>query len=346
MAQFSYLSHALCKRSNSCLYDIVCLILFFHVFSPETRSFPISLQFNHPKVWQEDFEGKLRIRFFTHHSKCSQCLRHRLIIKRLSHCPPARRAQHEALQKHLARQYRDRQVYWSSRAISRLSATTLGECQICCIVDSMDAQKHAWPRSRSMSSKEFASFNRPRLASTSLIFHGFSVTLALSPHTTSTNSSRTSELLAFGLSRLASKVDFRKVFLSVQADNCSKELKNQTNLRLMAMWVALHKLGGGELSFLSSGHSHEDIDAMFNLLRAWIESHREIWTPTAFQQCLQGFLDCKHHRVYEPLRNVILMTRFRDWPLGLGLGTVSFFQLQGLKVICLCNSVARMSVTL
>lgn len=155
----------------------------------------------------------------------------------------------------------------------------------------MDAQKHAWPRSRSMNSKEFCSFNRPRLASTSLIIHGFSVTVALSPHTTSTNSSRTAELLSFGLSRLASKVDFRKVFLSVQADNCTKELKNVTNLRMMAMWVALHKLSGGEMSFLSSGHSHEDIDAMFNLIRAWIESHREIWTPTAFQHCLQRFFD-------------------------------------------------------
>ena len=226
-------------------------------------------------------------------------------------------------------------MYWSARAVSRLSATTLGECQICCIVDSMDAQKHAWPRSRSMSSKEFCSFNRPRLASTSLIIHGFSVTVALSPHTTSTNSSRTAELLSFGLSRLASKVDFRKVFLSVQADNCTKELKNVTNLRMMAMWVALHKLSGGEMSFLSSGHSHEDIDAMFNLIRAWIESHRETWTPTAFQHCLQRFFDCPNHRIDEPLRNVILMTRFRDWTLGLGRGIDSFFSFEVLKLFCL-----------
>ena len=35
------------------------------------------------KVWQSAFEGLLRIRFYTHHSKCSQCIKHRLIIKNL-----------------------------------------------------------------------------------------------------------------------------------------------------------------------------------------------------------------------------------------------------------------------
>ena len=39
------------------------------------------------RVWGEHFSNKLRIRGSTHHSKCSVCIRHRLIIKRLGTGP-------------------------------------------------------------------------------------------------------------------------------------------------------------------------------------------------------------------------------------------------------------------
>lgn len=83
----------------------------------------------------------MRIRFSSHHARCSQCVKHRLIIKKLGHCPPALRAQQAELQKHLERQLKDRQVYWAARARSRLGATTLGGCEITIIIDSMDAPK-------------------------------------------------------------------------------------------------------------------------------------------------------------------------------------------------------------
>lgn len=276
------------------------------------------------EVWQDDFEDRLRIRFYTHHSKCSQCLRHRLIIKKLGHCAPARRAQHELLQRHLSRQYKDRQCYWASRARSRLSATTLGECEVTCILGSMDAQKHSWPRSRAMSSKEFASFCRPRLTSTSLIIHGFSVTVALSPNICSANSSRSTEILAHGFSQLSTRLDLRKVRICIQADNYTKEIKNNGTLRLIGMWTALRKIAGGELSFLSSGHSHEDIDAMFNLLRSCIESHRELWTPESFRSCIESFFEDPKNRPFEPHRKVLLMSKFRDWTLDYNLDRMIF----------------------
>ena len=151
----------------------------------------------------------------------------------------------ELLEAHLNRQYRDRQVYWAARSQSRISAAqslgTLGEFQICCILDSMDAQKHSWPRSKTMYSKEFSSFNRPRLSQTSLLVHGFGVTMALSPHTTSTNSSRSAEIVAHGLTRVARKADMRNAFISIQGDNCSKEVKNNCLLRLVAMWTCFEK---------------------------------------------------------------------------------------------------------
>ena len=164
-------------------------------------------------MWQEDFEHLLRIRFFTHHTKCSLCIKHRLIIRKLGHCPAARRAQHDLLQQHLQRQYQDRQMYYSARARSRLAATGLGACEVTCIVDSMDAAKHAWPRSVNMSSKEFSSFQRPRLTSTTLLIHGHLALVALSPHLCSSNSSRTSEILAHGMTLLHQKgLDMSAVF--------------------------------------------------------------------------------------------------------------------------------------
>ena len=174
------------------------------------------------QVWQQDFEDRLRIRFFTHHSKCSQCIKHRLIIKKLGFCPPARRVQFALLRKHLDRQHKDRQQYWACRAESRVDSTSPTVSHICGIIDSMDAAKHAWPRTKNMSAKEFSSFNRPRLTSTTLILHGHSVTLALSPSYASSNSSRTVEIVSVALTKLQRKIDLRGVTLSLQGDNCSK----------------------------------------------------------------------------------------------------------------------------
>ena len=266
-------------------------------------------------MWQSDFEHLLRIRFATHHSKCSICTKHRLIIRKCGHNPAAAQAQHHQLQLHLKRQHADRQCYWASRSRSRLGATTLGECEVTCILDSMDAQKHAWPRSRSMSCKEFSSFNRPRMTSTTLLVHGHLVLVALSPHTCTSGSSRTAEVLCHGLTRMATRVDFSQVWLNLQADNCSKEVKNNGTLRVLSLWVALHKLRGAEVSFLCSGHSHEDVDALFSLFGAHLDRHKELWTPAAFQQCLQDFFQDRQNRPYEPERSVELLTRYKDWTL-------------------------------
>ena len=129
-------------------------------------------------------------------------------------------------------------------------AAHVGDCtEITMILDSMDAQKHSWPRSRSMASKEFASFVRPRLSSTTLIMHGFAILTALSPHHISTNSSRSAEILCAGLTMLSDKVDLTSCWFNVQADNCPKEVKNNCTLRLLAFWVALHRVAGAEMNF-------------------------------------------------------------------------------------------------
>lgn len=270
------------------------------------------------QVWMRHFKDKLRIRFSSHHAKCGQCLRRRLIMRKLGHCPGALRAQRAQLDKHLARQHRDRQVYWFERARSRLCATNLGSYVMTAIIDSMDQAKHAWPRSVAMQAKCFNSWSRPRLASTTMLCHGQLALMCLSPHYVTANGSRTCEVLSAGLSMLQKKqFDTRLCWLNLQGDNCSKELKNATVLQMVSLNIALGQLKGSDVSFLASGHSHEDIDAFFSIVRGWLERQPELWTPCSFQASLKEFLKDPAHRPYEPMREVVMMSQYRDWQLGL-----------------------------
>ncbi|CAJ1423297.1 unnamed protein product [Effrenium voratum] len=77
--------------------------------------------------------------------------------------------------------------------------------------------------------------------------------------------------------------------------------------------ISLHRLQGAQLSFLSTGHSHEDIDALFSLLRNWLQRHPELWTAESFRACLEEFFENPEARPYERLRKVVLLTQYRDW---------------------------------
>ena len=100
-----------------CVRDVLQFCL--NEIGPNLNRFPGA----NAKVWMEDFRHRLRIRQQGHHARCSVCIRHRLIIRRLGR-GPARLAQLEQYKAHLGRQYRDRQVYWSHRARSRSEATS------------------------------------------------------------------------------------------------------------------------------------------------------------------------------------------------------------------------------
>ena len=200
-------------------------------------------------MWQTSFQDKLRIRFANHHSKCGQCLKHRLIIKKLGHCPAAQRLQSTMLQSHLRRQHADREIYWSARARSRIDSVQPQVFHLCGIIDSMDQQKHSWPRSRTLLAKDFVTLNRPRLSSTTFLCHGHGLYLHLSPHTVQCNGSRTCQIIMHGLSRIARSVDLRCTMVHLQGDNCSKELKNVTVLRAMSLLISERKLHGCECGF-------------------------------------------------------------------------------------------------
>lgn len=268
-------------------------------------------------MWQSDFQDKLRVRFHQHHSVCSQCCRHKLIIKKLGHCPPARRMQQQLLMDHRHRQHKDRQCYWELRSRSRMASKAVSPDVVCMILDSMGAAKHAWPRATAMLSKELVNFNRPRLTSTTLLVHGHMCLTCLSPHWVSTTSSRSTEIISHALTRLSKERELRDSTIHIQADNCTKEAKNNCLLRALAMWTAKRQVKASQLSFLSSGHSHEDIDAHFALTRSHLEKHQELWTPADFRDSLQSWFDDDlTRRPHEPYRKVFLLSQFRDWTLA------------------------------
>lgn len=263
-----------------------------------------------------DFQNKLRVRHSGHHAKCSVCVRHRLIIRRLGR-GPARVSQMRQYKAHLARQYKDRQVYWSHRARSRTEATSGAPIShLSLICDGMDQAKHCYPKGEFLNAKEFSGWVRPRLQSTTIIAHGHAILVGLSPQNTSPCGSKTMELIAYMMTKQLDYIHWSNVFLHLEAGNCAKELKHQTGLRMLSTMVALHRLRGCEFNYLSSGHSHEDIDSHFSLASSYLDRYPEMQSISDFQKCLQQMLDNKSVRVHEPRREVVVFDSFHDWTFG------------------------------
>ena len=272
----------------------------------------------------KDFSQRLRIRAQSHHAKCSVCIRHRLIVRQLPR-GMARTCQLELYKQHLKKQYQDRQCYWAHRAQSRTEAASNTPVKmVSLIIDGMDAAKHAYPRGEALQSKEFNSWSRPRMQNTTVIAHGHAVLIGLSPQNVPASGSRSMELVAHMMSLLAQpkpsrppsyQIHWPSTWLHLEADNCSKELKHQTCLRMLSVKIATHALMGAEISYLRTGHSHEDIDCFFSLKSSWLERFPTLETITDFQSCFQEFLANKAVRVNEPHREVVVFDAFHDWIL-------------------------------
>ena len=149
-------------------------------------------------VWKTHFPTLL-FRGKRQHAMCATCVRHKLLLSCMPHAA-ARHRQRLLYDRHLADQFRDRQVYWRSRAESRTQSSTL-----CIIIDSIDQAKFAWPRGRMFKSKQFDSFHRPRLHITACITHGHSANLYISHSDVQQSGSTTVEVLADTLTRLKEK---------------------------------------------------------------------------------------------------------------------------------------------
>ena len=276
----------------------------------------------------------LFIRPKTQHGKCNQCLRHKLLLRKLKNKPLARQGQLLLFKQHLARQYRDRCEYWKHRSDSRHGMRDDGYITITCIVDSIDHSKFQYPKALGLTAKEFGTFIKPTLQTTCVIAHGYGCYLYLSEGHVTHDSAWTCEVVATTLHSLASNFDinWRKVKLVLAGDNSSKELKNNTILRMLSALTASERVHSTCLATLESGHSHEDIDQYFSSLATEVARLTELATPTDYITALQKWMDTCNLRGYEKVKEVKLVDRVRDWTLEIIFSVlITFVGLTYLK---------------
>ena len=270
----------------------------------------------HWQVWSESFADTLAIREESQHSKCTICIKHKLIIKRLAADRAARQSQCLQYSKHLNVQYQDRCEYWASRSQSKLPMLPTGQKSITIICDGLDHQKFAYPRDLSFSAKEFSKFVRPALDCYAAILHGHGLFVSLSEPFLRKDSSFCCDVLSHVLHRVSASSDMREYEIIIQSDNTCKEIKNNTLMRWGGMMVGLHRCRRLEFRFLQSGHSHEDCDQWFAQVSNLIERNKSLQTPYDFQAVLQSWLDEGETRPDEKeFRIVSMVSACRNWTL-------------------------------
>ena len=216
-------------------------------------------------------------------------------------------------ERHLQRQYSDRTIYWAARSASRILSLPSGRRTIAMITDAIDHGKYRYPRSQVTTSKELSGFLRPAMDCTTVIVHGHLVLNALSEPYLRKDSSWSTELLSHAIHSLP--LDLRSAEVAIQSDNCSRETKNNTLARWAGTMVGLHRVHRMELRFLSTGHSHEDVDQYFSAMSNMLERHCELHRPCDFIEALEGWLSDPSVRPHEPLRSSKLVGRVRNWHL-------------------------------
>lgn len=255
----------------------------------------------------------MKFRSTSSHAQCNECVKHKALIAGLAHHLKARRIQQEMLYMHLQSQFRDRACYWRMRGLARARGL-----EILFIQDGMDQSKFMVPRGSLLRAKAFESMMRPRLHVAAVIAHGRHVAFYLSEADLAKDSNTSCEILAHSLQQLAvAGVDLSACRVTLQADNTSREVKNGHCMRYLSSLVSDGVIASGKLSFLRSGHSHEDVDQLFGRVACWIKSKlRSAQTSDDFVQCLKEF--CQQlDRPYEPKRFVVKLDRTRDWCLDL-----------------------------
>lgn len=263
-------------------------------------------------LWTETWSSHysfMKFRSASSHAQCTECIKHKSMIAGLSHHLRARRVQQQMLYDHLQSQFRDRVCYWHLRGKSRARGL-----EICLIQDGMDQAKFQVPRHPMIRAKSLESFNRPKLHVAATICHGRHVAFYLSEPDVAKDSNTSCEMLMHSLNELAkSGVQLSACRVTLQADNTCREVKNGIVMRLMAALVSDGVILSGRMSFLRSGHSHEDVDQLFGSASTWMKNRvRSALASEDFLIALNEFLQ-QLDRPHEPTRFCIKLDQTRDW---------------------------------
>eukprot|EP00434_Breviolum_minutum_P027937 symbB.v1.2.024718.t1/scaffold2362.1/size81346/1 len=122
-----------------------------------------------------------------------------------------------------------------------------------------------------MKAKTFDSWARPRLHVAATIAHGWSVNFYVSEGDLCKDSNTSLEVLSHTITSLKkSEYDLASATVTIQSDNTAREVKNGICMRWASAIVSDCVAKEVILSFLRTGHSHEDVDQAFGQAADWI----------------------------------------------------------------------------
>ena len=219
---------------------------------------------------------KLRIRKAGTHAVCDTCASLKRAIRVTSKSPKARQHSMEAYTKHILDQWLDRQVYWNAMELSlqcremlragrTLSVMARSISQLCLIVDGADQAKFRVPRVL-IKTHALDRLLRPALHIQGAWGHGFGYHLGVSDADCPKDTNSNVEVIARFLSAVYDTHNGLPLGLHLQQDNTSRECKNQFMVKFAAKLVSMGVFQWVTLSYLISGHTHENLHATFGQL--------------------------------------------------------------------------------
>lgn len=249
------------------------------------------------RIYHQVFGKYLKFRDKREHAQCNVCASHRRKIK-LAKTKSTRVQFVKEYSMHVLQQWMDRQIYWKMRALSqRFFATSVhsGHLQdniysscLTCIMDGMDQSKLRTPRFQGRISKMAEALFRPTLHLAAVWIHGKKIHLPISDESLKKDSTTQLEQLARALSDLVADVGSGGLPLGcmIQQDNCFREGKNQFVLLFALILTIAGAFRWTGLSFLRTGHSHEDVDQIFGQLSRLLRG-KSFCTPEGLIRILQ-----------------------------------------------------------
>ena len=187
------------------------------------------------------------------------------------------------------------------------------------VLDSIDHSKFPLPKAFCLSAKCFGGFIRPTLSITAAIIHGIGVIVFVAPPHVLKDSSYTVEILCHVVNLLSEipTLDLSRCSVRVFGDNSSRELKNNSILRILAGLCSTRRVFEASLETLQSGHSHEDLDQWFSSMSGFITNQDEIHTTSQYCQKLRNWLHTPGNRPHEAIKHVVQVDQTRSWKLGI-----------------------------
>lgn len=281
------------------------------------------------RTWQTEWKGILEFRRTGVHAKCDECEDFKRFLRDASTLEE--RSRHSvAWENHLRETFADRRVYYALKDQSSKfwhmdpDAVVLGG--ICCIIDGMDQAKFKCPRNLA-GKKAFADMYRPTLHFSGCVIHGLVEQYWVSDADLKKDPNTEIETLSYCLDYVFQARSCRlqgagcrwPAHLSVQADNCSREMRNQWTLLFGVLLVLLDVFQSVTFNFLQVGHTHEDIDQLFGTIATILSRQSELQHPKDFVEAVKNGLTRPRpdHRDVQVGR----MQAARDWKSWLaGLG--------------------------